>query len=77
MMGPVETQRKNDPRGKITRPGPMENDPMATPPDSPHPASLDGAAKVLLRDDPWVLLWFPDMQILAWVDLDSSDFSAL
>jgi len=50
---------------------------MAEPSDSPLPPSLDGAAKVLLRDEAWALLWFPDMQILAWVDVESSDFSAL
>ncbi len=50
---------------------------MAEHSDSPLPPSLDGAAKVLLRDDAWALLWFPGTQVLAWVDLQSSDFSSL
>ena len=63
--------------GESARSGPMENDPMAEPSETPLPPSLEGAAPVLLRDDPWALLWFPDVLVLAWVDLDSSDFSAL
>ena len=50
---------------------------MAEPSETPLPPSLEGAARVLLRDDPWALLWFPGMQALVWVDLDSSEFSAL
>ena len=45
-------------------------------PESPLPPPLNGAAQVLLREDPWALLWFPDMEVLAWVDLEHSDFSA-